>query len=83
MEQVAYRTYWLAWLTLLVITLGMVFVQLQAVLVLGMIAKATIIGAWFMHLRYERLEFTIIIMASIFVTALILFGLIVPDGLAM
>jgi hypothetical protein len=51
-----YRTYWIAWLVLLVITLAMVFIGNPTVLITGMTLKATIIGLWFMHLKYERIE---------------------------
>ncbi len=81
--QVNYRTYWLAWLCLLCITLAMLFIGKPAVLIAGMILKASIIGLWFMHLRYERLDFVLCILVGIFVTGLLLFGLIAPDGRAM
>ena len=66
-----YRPYVLTWFWLLVITaleLGVVFGGLSrglvvALLVLLSLMKATLIGAYFMHLRYERLNliFTIIL----------------------
>ena len=80
---VPYRTYWIAWLILLGLTLTMIFISHPAVLIAGMSIKATIIGLWFMHLKYERPGFTAIIALAIFGTALLLFGLIVPDGMAM
>ena len=81
--EVDYRTYWLAWLCLLVITLAMVFIGNQPVLIAGMSLKAAIIGLWFMHLRYERLDLVLSVALGIFATALILFLLIFPDGRAM
>lgn len=81
--QAGYKTYWLAWLCLLFITLTMVFIGSSPVLIAGMTLKATIIGLWFMHLRYERKGFVLCITLGIFLTAALLFGLIAPDGRAM
>lgn len=80
---IPYRTYWLAWITLLAITLVMVFIVHPAILILGMALKATIIVLWFMHLKYERLEFALGVSLAVVATGLLLFGLISPDGLAM
>ena len=80
---VPYRTYWVAWLCLLVITLVMVFVTIPGVLIAGMIVKASIIALWFMHLRYEPLGFTLAIVLGTLLTGLLLFALIAPDGTAM
>lgn len=77
------RVYWIAWFVLLAITVAMVYTHHPAVLLLGMAVKASIIMAWFMHLKYERFEFALGILVSIFATGMILFGLLVPDGLAM
>lgn len=78
-----YRKYWIAWLLLLGITLIMVFISQPAILIAGISIKAAIIMLWFMHLKDERWLFTLTILVSIFFCALILYGLIVPDGLAM
>ena len=78
-----YKTYWQAWGVLLVITLAMVFIGSPVVLICGMILKATIIALWFMHLRYERIELVLSVLIGIFAFSLILFFLIVPDGMAM
>lgn len=84
MERAAgYGTYWAAWLLLLGITLAMVLTGHPVVLLGGILLKATIIVLWFMHLRYERLDFTLVIVLGTLLTALVLFGLIVPDGRAM
>lgn len=80
---VSYKTYWVAWLVLLALTLVMVFVAQPPVLILGMILKAAIIFLWFMHLRYEKLDLVLSVTVGIFATALILFLLIAPDGTAM
>lgn len=78
-----YRIYWKAWLILLGITVLMLLVQNPSFLAAGMTAKATIIALWFMHLKYERLDFTLIVAVSILLFSLVLFALIAPDGLAM
>lgn len=80
---VPYRTYWIAWVVLLGITLLMVLVTHRAVLLAGIVVKATIIALWFMHLRYERIGLTLVVLLAMILTTLALFGLIVPDGLAM
>ena len=82
-REVDYRTYWLAWLCLLVITVAMVFIGTSTVLLAGMTLKAAIIGLWFMHLRFERLGLVASVALGTFATGLILFLLIYPDGRAM
>jgi caa(3)-type oxidase subunit IV len=79
----SYALYWKAWLALLAITVTMVFVGSTPVVVAGIAAKAAIILLWFMHMRYERLDFALFVLVSMFFLALVLFGLIVPDGRAM
>ena len=79
----AYAIYWKAWVALLIVTLGMVFIQTKAILIIGMCCKATIISLWFMHLRYEKLDFVLYILLGIFATSLLLFGLIAPDAMAV
>ena len=78
-----YGLYFRAWAVLLVITLAMVFIGNPIVLVLGMCLKATIIAAFFMHLKYETRDFILMVALSIVVFSLVLFGLVIPDGLAM
>ena len=80
---VSYKTYWVAWLILLAQTLAMVFVSQPPVLILGMVIKAAIIFLWFMHLRHEKIDLLLYVTVGIFATALILFVLIAPDGMAM
>jgi cytochrome c oxidase subunit IV len=78
-----YRLYLRIWVILLVITLLMVFTKNPVILIPGMLAKATLIAFWFMHLKDERKDFIAYIVASILVLSLILFALMVPDGRAM
>lgn len=87
----SYRTYWIAWSILLVLTLSMIvmegagFSRLFAVLflIIAMLAKATLIGGWFMHLRFERTSLVLSVVIGTFATAAFLFFLLVPDGIAM
>lgn len=80
---VPYRTYWVAWVVLLGVTLGMVSLTHPAVLLAGMAVKASIIAFWFMHLKYEKAGLVVSVFVAIFATSLLLFGLIAPDGRAM
>lgn len=80
---ISYRKYWVAWLALLIVTLIMVFVGHRPLLVAGMIVKASVIALWFMHLKYERLGLVLSVLLGTFVTGLVLYVLIIPDGMAM
>ena len=88
-KAMAVRTYWVSWGTLLVLTMIMLlleksgFPRMAAVLFLvaAMLIKATVIGGWFMHLRYERVALVAAIVGSVLALAAILFFLIVPDAL--
>jgi len=83
-----YRTYWRTWILLLALTLLMVILDqlampralLVSVLVAAMLAKASLIGANFMHLRYERLGLVILVAAALLLTGAALFLGIAPDG---
>ena len=79
----SYGLYFRTWVVLLVITLAMVFIGNPIVLVLGMCLKASIIASFFMHLKYETRDFILMVAVSIALFSLVLFGLLVPDGLAM
>ena len=79
----SYKTYWLAWLVLLILTLVMVFVGSKPVLAIGMLLKALIIGLLFMHLKFERASLVLAVVLGIFLTTAILVVLLVPDGMAM
>lgn len=84
----SYKTYWLTWMVLLVLTLGMILVGgaaiarawIAAFLILGMLTKASLIGGNFMHLRFERVTLILTVVIGIVFTALALFFGIAPDG---
>ncbi|MHC4819574.1 MAG: hypothetical protein ACYTF8_16135 [Planctomycetota bacterium] len=78
-----YKIYLKVWLTLLVVTLVMVFLPSRPVLIGGMMIKASLIVLWFMHLLYERIDFILLMVVSIAFFSILLFGLIAPDGLVM
>ncbi|MBI4546158.1 MAG: cytochrome C oxidase subunit IV family protein [Gemmatimonadetes bacterium] len=88
---IPYRTYWAAWLILLALTVAMILAEAAgfpralavAVLVAAMLIKATVIGGWFMHLRFERLALVACVAAATLATAAFLFFLIAPDGVWM
>ncbi len=81
--------YWRIWSMLLVLTLIMVFIDqspltrgvLMLVLVVVMLAKASLIAGYFMHLRFEKLNLILIISVGLLITGFILFALIAPDGM--
>ena len=87
-KHVNYKLYWLVWLVLLVLTVIMLFVghgslsrmAIISLLLVAMSAKASLIGGYFMHLRFEKLVLVLTVALAIVLTALALFILIAPDG---
>lgn len=86
-----YRTYWVAWSVLFALTILMLlteaapFYRIVAVvlLVVAMLVKASLIVAWFMHLRFERAALVVSVVGATLATAAVLFGLIAADGVSM
>ena len=82
-----YKVYYITWGWLLVMTLlalGVRYVDMpkgiQATLLVGItLAKVVLIGAIFMHLRFERLNLVMLTVCPI-VLALIMFFFITPDA---
>ena len=81
--EASYKTYWMGWLALLVLTIVMVFIKNPVALIIGMLIKASVIAFLFMHLMFEKRDFVILVIAAGFVLSLILFGLMIPDGMVM
>ncbi len=89
LQEVRYGTYWRTWGILLAFTLLMLLTgsvslpKLFVVLLLlgAMMVKASLIGAHFMHLRFEKVGLVITVATGILATAVILFLLISFDGL--
>lgn len=78
-----YRSYWIAWLVLLILTVAMLAVG-NPTLLLGLVmVKASIIALWFMHLRQERFDVSMAVLIGIVGTGVLLFVVIAPDGKAM
>ena len=83
-----YKAYWISWAILLTITVGMLIAEslnlprgfLVAFLLVFMMVKAVMIGANFMHLRYENRSLGFMVAAGILVTSLILYVFIVNES---
>jgi caa(3)-type oxidase subunit IV len=90
MTVMRYRTYWITWGGLLALTLLMLATETAplyrtiavGLLVAAMLVKAGVIAAWFMHLRFERAALVVSVVGATVLTAVALFVLIVPDGIA-
>lgn len=76
----SYRTYWIAWFILLVLTVALVFTGASTILVGGIMIKAAIIVLLYMHLGSEKLGLILSVLLGLFATAVILWLLILPDG---
>lgn len=82
------KLYWITWGWLLVLTVVMIVLDyssiykwvIVALLLLGMLGKASLIVANFMHLRFERTALVLIVAIGILFTAVALFAGIVPDA---
>lgn len=87
----SYKVYWKIWVALLVLTLVMIWVEALALpagiailaLSVAMMTKATLITAWFMHLKYETRFIMLCLVLGTLITAAFLFFLLVPDGIAV
>ena len=81
MTEASYATYWKAWVALLALTVLMVASPGgHAVTAAAIAIKAGIIGAWFMHLRYERAALSLAILLITLGTAAVLFLLLSFDA---
>ena len=82
------RVYWITWLVLLAFTAVMLSmdsvsiprVAFVAFMLVAMVTKASIIGANFMHLRFERASLVLIVAVGLLVTGTVLYVLIAPDA---
>jgi len=88
---ISYRTYWLIWIVLLALTVFMLLIEAvripaavaMVLLVLAMLTKATFIGGWFMHLRYERAALAVSLVVITLLTAAFLWFLLIPDAVGV
>ena len=84
-----FAIYLRVWAVLLGLTLTMIAVDraelrlavLAAILIVAMLAKATLITSYFMHLRFEGKLLAWSVVAGLFLLGLILYVLMIPDGL--
>ena len=92
MERITpYRTYWIVWVVLLALTTIMIVTEgaglprgaTIAVVLGAMATKVTLIGGWYMHLRFERAALIASVVGGTFATVAFLFFLIAVDGAAM
>jgi cytochrome c oxidase subunit 4 len=85
-----YRVYAVTWFWLLIITMlevGVVLVHVPKVLlvillVIMALMKAALIIAYFMHMRYERLNFVYAMVTPLFLGVILFFAL-VPDAVTI
>jgi len=82
------RTYWITWSVLLVFTVVMLWADSASLprqvfvvfMIVAMLTKASIIGANFMHLRFERAGLILTVVVGLLVTGTVLYVLIAPDA---
>lgn len=83
------KTYWQIWGMLLTLTLVMLLldrapmppVLFVIVMVAAMLTKASLIVAYFMHLKYEHRFLQGAFVVGLLVTGVLLFAVLVPDAL--
>lgn len=83
------KGYWITWSVLLAFTLVMVLLDgaslprlaFAILMLVAMLAKASIIASNFMHLRFERASLVLMIAIGLLATGALLYGLIVPDAI--
>lgn len=88
-KQTSYKVYWTVWFVLLILTVVMIFIGSASIaravvvplLLAAMLMKASLIGGYFMHLRFERLALVLTVVVGILFTAAALYFLIIPDGI--
>lgn len=82
------KLYWVTWGWLLVLTVAMILVgsielargAMISLLLVGMVAKASLIAGNFMHLRFEKTVLIAVVVLSIVFTSVALFAGIASDG---
>lgn len=84
----SYKTYWLLWVVLLVVTVTMIFIGESGMteapkallLLMGSSIKATLIVFFYMHLRFEKMPLVLTVLVGIFVTSVLMFAIPAYDG---
>jgi caa(3)-type oxidase subunit IV len=83
-----YKVYITTWVALLIITVLMLVAEtfnmprwfLLVFLLLFMAVKAAMIGGYFMHLKYEKMNLRVMVATGLVITTLILFFFITPEA---
>ena len=83
-----YKIYVWTWVALLIVTVAMLLAErfhmprwfLLVFLLFFMAVKAVMIGANFMHLKFERRNLQVVVAVGLVVTTLILFFFITPES---
>ena len=83
------KTYWRIWGMLLALTLVMLFLDqapmpqplFVTIMVAAMLTKASLIAAYFMHLKYEHRFLQATLVVGLLINGAFMFALFVPDAL--
>jgi len=83
------KIYWRIWGMLLTLTLVMLFLDQASlprtmfviIMVAAMLTKASLIAAYFMHLKYEHRFLQATLVVGLFINGAFMFALLVPDAL--
>ena len=82
------KTYWITWSVLLVFTVVMLWADSASLprqafvifMLIAMLTKASIIGANFMHLKFERAPLVLTVIVGLLGCGVVLWMLISPDA---
>lgn len=82
------RTYWQIWGMLLALTLVMLFLDqaplpqpvFVTIMVAAMLTKASLIAAFFMHLKYEHRFLQAMLVVGLLINGAFMFALFIPDA---
>lgn len=83
------KTYWQIWAMLLALTVVMLFLDqaplpqtlFVVIMVAAMLTKASLIAAYFMHLKYEHRFLQASLVIGLLINGAFLFALVIPDAL--
>lgn len=83
------KIYWRIWGMLLALTVVMLFLDQASlprtpfvtIMVAAMLTKASLIAAYFMHLKYEHRFLQATLIVGLFINGAFMFALLVPDAL--
>lgn len=83
------KTYWRIWGMLLALTVVMLFLDqaplpqpvFVTIMVAAMLTKASLIAAFFMHLKYEHRFLQAALVVGLLINGAFMFALFIPDAL--